>query len=41
MYTLPKAGPSMAIHLAVLIAALLTYPIVKLINRITGTERLA
>ena len=41
MYTLPKAGPSMVIHLAVLIAALLTYPVLKLINKATGAERLA
>jgi len=34
MYSLPKAGPSMVIHLAVVIAAVLTYPIVKLINKI-------
>jgi len=36
MYTLPKAGPSMVIHLAVLIAAVLTYPFVKLFNKLTG-----
>jgi hypothetical protein len=35
MYTLPKAGPSMAIHLAVLVAGVLTAPVTKLINKMS------
>lgn len=34
MYNLPKAGPSTVLHVAVLVAAALTYPITKLVSRL-------
>ncbi len=38
MYKLPSAGPSFLIHLLVIIAALLTLPIVRLMENAKGRQ---